>query len=96
MSQKCYVGNLSYNTVTEKISELFSSFGEIISANIIFDRFTNQSKGFAFVEMADEAAANAAIAGLDGTEVDGRNIKVSIAEDKPRNARPRYNNNNRY
>lgn len=96
MSQKIYVGNMSYNTNNQNLADCFAAFGEVVSASVITDRYTGQSKGFGFVEMADEQAASAAIAALNGSDMNGRNIRVSIAEDKPRNARPRFNNNNRY
>ena len=70
----------------------FGQFGEVASSNVISDRYTNQSKGFGFVEMADADAATAAISALNGTNLDGRTIKVNIAEDKPRDSRPRSNN----
>jgi RNA recognition motif-containing protein len=84
MSKKIYVGNLNYDTTEEKLNSLFSQHGEIISVKAISDKFTGKSKGFAFVEMANDAEAKAAIAALNGQEVDGRTIKVNEALDKPR------------
>jgi RNA recognition motif-containing protein len=89
MAQKIYVGNLNYSTTDDTLSTLFSQYGEVTSATVIKDRYTDQSKGFGFVEMSDNDAANKAIAALNGTEVDGRQVRVNIAEDKPRDARPR-------
>jgi RNA recognition motif-containing protein len=90
MSKKIYVGNLNYATTEDTLSSLFSQYGEVVSTTIIKDRYTGQSKGFGFVEMADDAAADAAITTLNGNEVDGRRVRVNVAEDKPR--RPRFNN----
>ncbi|AEE17137.1 RNA recognition motif domain-containing protein [Treponema brennaborense] len=89
MSKKIYVGNLNYRTTEDTLSSAFSQYGEIVSAVVIKDKFTEQSKGFGFIEMADDAAADAAIADMNGKEVDGRRVRVNIAEDKPRTSRPR-------
>ncbi|MEI9807552.1 MAG: hypothetical protein WDO16_06485 [Bacteroidota bacterium] len=62
---------------------LFASYGEVTSAKIVTDKFTQRSKGFGFVEMADDASAQAAIAALNGSEVDGRNIVVNESRPKP-------------
>jgi RNA recognition motif-containing protein len=78
-----YVGNLSWNLKDQDLSNLFATHGEVTSAKIVLDKFTNRSKGFGFVEMADDAAAQAAIAALNGTEVDGRNIVVNESRPKP-------------
>jgi RNA recognition motif-containing protein len=85
MSTKLYVGNLSFNTSTQDLETLFAESGTVQSANIIEDRETGRSRGFAFVEMASDAEAKAAIAALDGKEIDGRNLKVNEA--KPREDR---------
>ncbi|MFL7791881.1 MAG: RNA recognition motif domain-containing protein [Anaerolineae bacterium] len=85
MNKKLYVGNLNYNTTENKISELFGEIGEVVSTDLIIDRYSGRSKGFAFVEMAEPSTAQAAIDQLNGREVDGRVIKV--AEARPR--RPR-------
>jgi cold-inducible RNA-binding protein len=82
MAKKLYVGNLSYSTTEGELSKLFGEVGEVASVNLITDRMTGRSKGFAFVEMADHAAALQAINQLNGREVDGRSIKV--AEARPR------------
>lgn len=90
MATKLYVGNLSYSTQDEDLRSLFSQFGEIVSLNIVMDRDTGRSKGFGFVEMADEAAAQAAASSLDGSEFEGRNLKVNEARPKPAyDSRPR-------
>jgi RNA recognition motif-containing protein len=78
-----YVGNLSWNLKDQDLSNLFATHGEVVSAKIVTDKFTNRSKGFGFVEMADDAAAQAAITALNGTEVDGRNIVVNESRPKP-------------
>jgi RNA recognition motif-containing protein len=78
-----YVGNLSWNLKDQDLSNLFASHGEVVSAKIVTDKFTNRSKGFGFVEMANDDQAQAAIAALNGTEVDGRNIVVNESRPKP-------------
>ncbi len=88
--KKIYVGNLNFATTEEKLSSLFSQYGEVASVTIIKDKFTEQSKGFGFVEMSDDSSASSAISALDGKEVDGRRVRVNEAVDKPR--RPRFNN----
>ena len=85
MSKKIYVGNLSYSTTEETLSSAFSPYGEILSTVVIKDRATQQSKGFGFVELADESMADKAIAELNGRELDGRRIRVNIAEERTRN-----------
>jgi RNA recognition motif-containing protein len=90
MGKKIYVGNLSYNTSESDLAELFQAHGEVISTAVITDRDTGRSKGFAFVEMGTEDAAQAAISALDGSEVDGRQLKVNVSIDKPRRDSNRY------
>src|ERR1043165_6312234 len=77
-----YVSNLSFNVIDEDLREFFTPFGEVTSAKIINDRTTGRSRGFGFVEMADETAAKNAIKSLDGGSVDGRT--VSVVEAKPK------------
>ncbi|HVY75750.1 MAG TPA: RNA-binding protein [Puia sp.] len=84
-----YVSNLSFNVTDEDLNEYFAEYGEVSSAKVILDKFTQKSRGFAFVEMPDEEAAKKAIAELDGASVDGRTINVSVA--KPREERPSRN-----
>ncbi|HEY5565960.1 MAG TPA: RNA-binding protein [Gammaproteobacteria bacterium] len=81
-----YVGNLAYSVTEDELRSAFGEFGEVSSVNLIIDRGTGQSKGFGFVEMSDSAAAEAAIKALNGTPLNGRNIKVNQA--KPREQRP--------
>jgi len=83
---KIYVGNLPYNVTEEELRTAFAAFGEVSSVELITDRFTGQSKGFAFVEMASNASADAAIKGLNDTPMGGRRLKVNQA--KPRSAKP--------
>lgn len=95
-----YVSNLSFAVQDEDLREYFSEYGEVTSAKVIMDKFTNRSRGFAFVEMPDDAAAQKAIKELDGATVDGRAIKVNVARPKeeraPRQQRSFSNNNNRW
>lgn len=86
MSTKLYVGKLSYQTSDDALGNAFSEFGKVISAQVIMDRDSGQSKGFGFVEMENDAEAQAAIAALDGKELDGRTVVVNVA--KPREDRP--------
>lgn len=82
MSKKIYVGNLSYNTTEEGLFSVFSQFGQVVSAMVIRDRFTDQSRGFGFVEMELEEAAQEAIAALNGQMIDGRRVRVNAAEER--------------
>ena len=82
MAKKLYVGNLAYAVTDEDLRNLFSQSGTVESVAVISDKFTGQSKGFGFVEMADASGADAAIKALDGSELKGRNIRVNEA--KPR------------
>ena len=91
MSQKIYVGNLNYATTDEGLANCFSQFGEVLSSIVIKDRATGQSKGFGFVEFAEAQSADAAIEGMNGKELDGRRLRVNMAEEKPRRERPRGN-----
>ena len=77
---KLYVGNLSFNTTNQDLTELFGTIGTVNSANIIEDRETGRSRGFGFVEMASQADGENAIAQLNGKEVDGRTLKVNEAK----------------
>jgi RNA recognition motif-containing protein len=81
MQKKLFVGGLSYNTEVDELRELFAQAGEVVSANIIKDKFTNQSRGFGFVEMATEEQASKAIQLHNGKELGGRNLVVN--ESKP-------------
>jgi RNA recognition motif-containing protein len=78
-----YVGNLSWNLKDQDLLNLFASHGEVASAKIVTDKFTGRSKGFGFVEMPNDEQAQAAIAALNGTEVDGRSVVVNESRPKP-------------
>ncbi|HET8864571.1 MAG TPA: RNA-binding protein [Gracilimonas sp.] len=84
-----YVGNLSYDVSDDQLREVFEAYGEVSSAKVISDKYSGRSKGFGFVEMDNDAEAQAAIDQLDGAEIDGRAVKVNEA--KPREDRPRNN-----
>ncbi|HTY55187.1 MAG TPA: RNA-binding protein [Candidatus Binataceae bacterium] len=84
MPSKLYVGNLPYSVSNGDLEQLFSQVGQVQSASVITDKFSGQSKGFGFVEMASAEEASSAISQLNDTEFKGRNIKVSEA--KPREA----------
>ena len=101
MAKRMYVGNINYSTTEEKLREVFGAYGEISAVNLIIDKISGRSKGFAFVEMANEEEANTAQAALDGQEVDGRKIKVNEAREAGQGGerRPRgggFNRNRRY
>ena len=85
MSTKLYVGNLAFGTTSEQLQELFAQAGTVQSANVVEDRETGRSRGFAFVEMSTNAEAAAAIEQFNGKEIDGRALKVNEA--KPRENR---------
>jgi len=74
-----YVGNLNYNLSEDELEKVFSSYGEVASVKIIRDKYTDQSKGFGFIEMASDADAQKAIDELNGTEVKGRELRVNQA-----------------
>lgn len=78
-----YVGNLAYKVSDNDLKNAFEEFGGVISAKVITDRDTGRSKGFGFVEMENDNEAQKAIDALDGTEMDGRSIKVNKAKPKP-------------
>ena len=85
MSMKLYVGNLSFQTSSHELEELFASVGTVESATVVEDRETGRSRGFGFVEMSSQEEGERAIAELNGTEQGGREIKVNEA--KPREDR---------
>jgi RNA recognition motif-containing protein len=86
MSSKLYVGNLSYSVRDEDLQQQFSDFGNVQSAKVMMERDTGRSKGFGFVEMSSPAEAQAAIDGLHGKNMGGRDLTVNIA--RPMEARP--------
>jgi RNA recognition motif-containing protein len=79
MAKKIFVGNLSFQTTENDLSDMFGAIGQVESVQIITDRDTGRSKGFGFVQMADDAAAEKAIAQLNGKDVGGRNLTVNEA-----------------
>ena len=83
MGKKLYVGNLTYGVTDSTLQQLFEPFGTVESAQVIMDRDTGRSKGFGFVEMGSDQEAQAAIAGLNGKEVEGRSLTVNEARPKP-------------
>ena len=85
MGTRLYVGNLSYNITNQSLETLFAEFGLVQSAQVVMDRDTGRSKGFGFVEMSDNSQAQAAIAGLNEKEVEGRSLTVNEA--RPREER---------
>jgi len=85
MSMKLYVGNLSFNTSTQDLEQLFAEVGTVESTNIIEDRETGRSRGFGFVEMSSKEEGEKAIETLNGKEIDGRELKVNEA--KPQESR---------
>jgi len=91
MTQKIYIGNMSYDTTEAKLQAMFAAHGEVTSVSVVTDRYTGQPRGFAFVEMATEEAAQAAIAALNGQEVDGRSLTVN----KARPAKPQGDDRSR-
>ena len=82
MSKKLYVGNLPFSATEDELRELFARHGTVGSVNVITDRDTGRSRGFAFVEMDDGSAADDAMRALDGTEMGGRSLRVNEAEAK--------------
>ena len=83
MGKKLFVGGISWNTGDAELRQAFESFGEITEATVVADRQTGRSRGFGFVTFADDESAAKAVTELDGTELDGRNIRVNEAHDKP-------------
>jgi RNA recognition motif-containing protein len=84
LSKKLYVGNLSFTTTEEELRAAFERHGSVDSVNVIMDRETGRSRGFAFVEMDDASAADDAMRALDGSDLGGRNLKVNEARDRQR------------
>jgi cold-inducible RNA-binding protein len=84
-----FVGNMSFRTTETQLQELFKQFGQVSRIHVAMDRETGRARGFAFVEMPNDDEAAKAIAGLDGKEVDGRNLKVNEARPKAAGGGPR-------
>ena len=85
MGTKLYVGNLSYSTTSQELNDMFTAHGSVKSSDVIMDRETGRSKGFGFVEMGADAEAKAAIAAMNGVQMNGRALTVNEA--KPREPR---------
>jgi RNA recognition motif-containing protein len=79
MSTKLYIGNLSYSTMEHQLREAFAPYGEVVSATLVVDKMSGQSRGFGFVEFATPAEAQRAIDAMSGAELDGRTLNVSVA-----------------
>jgi RNA recognition motif-containing protein len=88
MSNKLYVGNLSYSVRDDDLQQQFSSFGHVQSAKVMMDRDTGRSKGFGFVEMSSSQEAEAAIRGMNGQNMGGRDLTVNIARPMEARATP--------
>ena len=91
-----YVSNLSFNVEDDDLRDFFEEYGDVTSAKVILDKFTQRSRGFGFVEMSDDASAEKAIKELNGAHVEGRAINVTVA--KPREEKSNsggYSNNNK-
>ena len=86
MSNKLFVGNLSFNVTENDLNDAFAAFGSVTETNLMMDRTTNRPRGFGFVTMSNAEEAQKAIAGLHGKEIDGRALTVNVA--KPREERP--------
>ena len=82
MSKKLFVGSLSWDTTDEGLREAFAQFGEITEAKVITDRDSGRSRGFGFVTFSDDEAADKAIAAMNGFQLDGRPIRVDVAQDR--------------
>lgn len=83
MAKKLFIGNLPYTMTDDQLNQIFSAYGKVVSANIVFDKFSQRSKGFGFVEFETEEEAQAAMAALDGSDQGGRNIAVKEALPRP-------------
>ena len=91
-----YVGNLSFQASEDDVRQAFEAFGQVTSASIVKDKFTGQSRGFAFVEMPNQAEAQAAIAGLNGKDLKGRAINVNEARPRTEGGGRRPSGGGRY
>lgn len=87
--KKLYVGGLSYSTTEDGLRDFFENYGPIVSVRIMVDKFSGQSRGFGFVELEDDAMADAAIAELNGQTLDGKQLKINEARPMESSSRPR-------
>ena len=90
MSKRLFVGGFPYSITSSQLEEMFSKIGKVVSATVITDRNTGESKGFGFVEMENDKEADEAIEKLNNTELEGRKITVNVA--RPREERPGFGN----
>ena len=96
MSNKLFVGNLSFQTTENDLQDAFAAFGSVTETNLMMDRMTNRPRGFGFVTMSSEDEAQSAITGLNGRELDGRQLTVNVArprEERPAGARREFSGN---
>ncbi|XP_062165223.1 glycine-rich RNA-binding protein 2, mitochondrial-like [Alnus glutinosa] len=82
-SSKLFIGGLSYSTDDQSLKDAFAGFGEVVEARVIIDRETGRSRGFGFINYSSDESATSALSAMDGQELNGRNIRVSYANDKP-------------
>jgi RNA recognition motif-containing protein len=82
MNNRLYVGNLAFHTTEDTLQQTFSNFGTVLEAKLVIDRETGRSRGFAFVSMSTEEEANGAIQQMNGADLDGRALRVNIAEER--------------
>lgn len=87
MAKKIYVGNLAFSVTDDELQQAFASFGNVLSARVVMDKMSGRSKGFGFVEIEEDAAADDAVSKMDGQTIAGRQVRVSEA--KPQEDRPR-------
>lgn len=84
MNNKLFVGNLSFKLSDRELEELFAQYGTVVSCSVPTDRDTGRKRGFAFIEMSSQAEAEAAIKGLNGRDIEGRQLAVSVSQPKPK------------
>ncbi|HEY9788880.1 MAG TPA: RNA-binding protein [Candidatus Obscuribacterales bacterium] len=86
MNNKLFIGNLAYSVTEEELRTMFAAYGQVTSCNVAKDRDTGRPRGFAFVEMQSQAEAEAAIKGLNGQDVAGRQMSVAVSQPKPKSS----------
>jgi cold-inducible RNA-binding protein len=91
-----YVSNLSFHTTEEDLRNLFQTFGEVSSAKVVFDNVSGRSRGFGFVEMPEEKAAKEAMERLQGKEIEGRSLNVSVAKPREERSKTSFSQNRNY
>lgn len=90
MAKKIYVGNIAYSTTEDGLKQTFANYGEVISVDIIKDKISGKSKGFAFVQMSQDGDADNAMNSLNGFELDGRKLKVNEAKERSEGERRNF------